>query len=118
MNARFGRNEGFRILDEFVCQAIPDPAALPTGGAGPVSSQGVNEGMLVLEELTFDATRQLPAPEPVDGATVQADQNTDGETQDFRINCPQCSQRLRTSPSMAGKQVRCPKCRAVFSVPA
>ena len=42
-----GQNEGLRLLDDFVCEAIHDPAlplALPT-------KQGQNEGVRILESL-------------------------------------------------------------------
>ena len=47
-----GRNEGFHVLDEFVCEAIHAssvPLASPT-------NQGRNEGMSVVEELVFEAS--------------------------------------------------------------
>jgi hypothetical protein len=42
-------NEGFRVLDEFVCDAIPEPG-IPQ--ADP-KQQGKNEGIRVIEELVF-----------------------------------------------------------------
>jgi len=48
-----GRNEGFHVLDEFVCEAIHAPS-VPL--ANP-ANQGQNDGMLVVEELVFE-TRQ------------------------------------------------------------
>jgi hypothetical protein len=49
MNKR-GQNEGIRVLDDFGCEAIHDPAipqAAPT-------KRGENEGARVLAELSFD----------------------------------------------------------------
>ena len=46
-----GRNEGCRVLDDFVCEAIPDPAlprAVPT-------SRGRNEGMEIVQDIVIDA---------------------------------------------------------------
>jgi len=34
-----------------------------------------------------------------------------------RIGCPQCGATLRFKPELAGRQVRCLRCRAVFRVP-
>ena len=48
-----GRNEGFHVLEDFVCEAIHEPS-VPL--ANP-ASQGRNEGMTVVEELVFDASR-------------------------------------------------------------
>src|SRR5205809_6751099 len=47
-----GRNEGFHVLDDFVCEAIHNPS-LPL--ANP-ANQGRNEGMTVVEEAVFDAS--------------------------------------------------------------
>jgi len=47
-----GQNEGFRVLDDFVCQAIQDPAV----PQAPRTKRGRNEGVLVLEELTPGTT--------------------------------------------------------------
>ena len=44
-----GQNEGLRVLDDFVCEAIPNPAvpqAVP-------DKRGQNEGMRVLEEVSL-----------------------------------------------------------------
>jgi hypothetical protein len=49
MNKR-GQNEGFRVLDDFVCEAIRDPAV----PQAPPNKRGQNEGVRVLGELSFD----------------------------------------------------------------
>ena len=49
-----GHNEGFHVLDDFVCEAIHDPA-VPL--ANP-ANQGQNEGMSVIEEVVFDTPRE------------------------------------------------------------
>ena len=54
-----GRNEGCRVLDDFVCEAIADPKqprASPT-------NQGRNEGMRVLRDIIVAAGAD-PAAEP------------------------------------------------------
>lgn len=35
----------------------------------------------------------------------------------MEITCPQCQQTLRVADTDAGKQARCPKCEAIFSIP-
>ncbi len=35
-----------------------------------------------------------------------------------RIGCPQCGSTLRFQPELAGRQIRCLRCRAVFRVPS
>jgi len=55
-----GQNEGFRVLDDFVCEAIlapSSPHAVPT-------KHGQNEGMRVVEEIVFDATGGKPVAKP------------------------------------------------------
>jgi len=34
------------------------------------------------------------------------------------FRCPDCSQQLSVDSQLAGKQAKCPKCEAVFSIPA
>jgi hypothetical protein len=68
-----GQNEGFHVLDDFVCQAIPAPTISP---AGP-DKQGRNEGMFVTEELVFEAGKTLtepPGPVVLD-ATLRSEAN-------------------------------------------
>jgi len=50
-----GKNEGFRILDEFVCRAIPEASAVAKEATHPVAGAGENEGMQVLAEAASDA---------------------------------------------------------------
>jgi hypothetical protein len=45
-----GHNEGFRILDDFVCEAIRDPSVHCATSPRP----GRNEGMGVVEELIVE----------------------------------------------------------------
>jgi hypothetical protein len=52
--AQRAENEGFRMLDDFVCEAIHDPS-IPL--ANP-AKQGRNEGMSVVVELVSGAPRE------------------------------------------------------------
>jgi hypothetical protein len=45
-----GANEGFRVLGDFVCEAIRDPAV----PQAPPSKRGQNEGVRVLEEPSLN----------------------------------------------------------------
>src|SRR5947209_6226861 len=54
-----GENEGFRILDDFVCDAIPGPGIALEGPFG----RGENEGMHFLWELDFNASQPPLAEE-------------------------------------------------------
>ncbi len=62
------QNEGFHVMDDFVCQAIYDPS-LPL--ANP-ANQGRNEGIAVGAEITFDPSGSgtsactTPRPEHAD----------------------------------------------------
>jgi hypothetical protein len=55
--AKRGQNEGFRVLDDFVCEAIPNP---DVPQANP-KNQGQSEGMLVLQEIALDSPAQPPS---------------------------------------------------------
>jgi DNA-directed RNA polymerase subunit RPC12/RpoP len=37
---------------------------------------------------------------------------------DRAIACPECGSTLRLKPELAGKQVRCLRCRTVFRIPS
>ncbi len=56
-----GRNDGFRVLDDFVCEAIHSPG-VPLANE---QHQGHNAGSLVVEELSFDASAEKPGSEEV-----------------------------------------------------
>ncbi|HZY85899.1 MAG TPA: hypothetical protein VFE78_13775 [Gemmataceae bacterium] len=58
MTARPDGNEGFRLLDDFVCEAVPGPGAPSTAAAG----RGVNAGVRVVVEVVGRAT-QAPLTE-------------------------------------------------------
>jgi hypothetical protein len=47
-------NEGFRMLDDFVCEAIHDPTVMRADN----KRQGRNEGIRVVEELVFDVAAE------------------------------------------------------------
>lgn len=49
-----GNNEGFHVLDDFVCKAVHDPSAPLANPA----NQGRNEGMSVIEEVVFEASNE------------------------------------------------------------
>ena len=53
-----GHNEGFHVLDDFICDAIHDPS-IPA--ANP-ANQGRNEGMAVIQEVVFDASQADATP--------------------------------------------------------
>ena len=56
--AASGHNEGFRVLEDFACEAIPASASAGLGSKG----RGVNAGMDVVAELVIRATH-LPLTE-------------------------------------------------------
>jgi hypothetical protein len=59
------QNEGFRMLDDFICDALPDPAIRKGGPSRP----GRNEGIHGVEELVVDlgAAQQVDDQEQRDG---------------------------------------------------
>lgn len=46
-----GQNQGFLLIDEFICEAIPDPGV----PQAPPARQGRNEGMGVFDEVIVEA---------------------------------------------------------------
>jgi hypothetical protein len=48
--ANQGQNEGFRVLDDFMCEAINDPT-IPKSA---LFQQGQNEGIRVVEDFVVD----------------------------------------------------------------
>jgi hypothetical protein len=60
-------NEGFRMLDDFVCEAIHDPAVPRAADA----HQGQNEGMRVVEELVFDVPAGKSKQEAIDDSEMR-----------------------------------------------
>jgi hypothetical protein len=54
-----GRNDGFRVLDDFVCEAIHSPDVL----LADEQHKGQNAGSRVVEELSFDASGDKPGPQ-------------------------------------------------------
>jgi hypothetical protein len=47
-------NEGFRLLEEFLCKAIPDPSLPPCEKVVPLATQAEVEGVRVLEASVSD----------------------------------------------------------------
>jgi hypothetical protein len=85
-----------------------------------------------LDELPLDSVSMMPddavtaappsPPPPIPRPTVMADPSTLGivppaHPEERRIGCPQCGATLRFKPELAGRQVRCLRCRTVFRVP-
>ncbi|HVA51404.1 MAG TPA: hypothetical protein VNH11_33995 [Pirellulales bacterium] len=50
-----GNNDGFRVLKEFKCQAVADPALM--GLAPATAVHGTNEGVRLLPEIVVTAER-------------------------------------------------------------
>ncbi len=70
-----------------------------------------------LEELPLDPVSMMPddaGSAPATAARPAAPAPAD----DRGIACPQCGATLRLRPELAGKQVRCLRCRTVFRVPS
>jgi len=65
--AKQGQNEGVRVLDDFVCEAIVDPSV----PKAPPTSQGRNEAVRIIDEVIIElgpdgnnaSSPQRPAPE-------------------------------------------------------
>src|SRR4051794_24925386 len=73
MAAASGRNEGFHILEEFVCEAIPDASLAQTDSR----SRGQNEGVRVIGELVHDCSSQASAEGTAPGGIDPVNQPPD-----------------------------------------
>ncbi len=62
-----GKNEGFRVLDEFVCRAVFEASALAKEAARPAGTVGENEGMQVMAENPSDGRGDAAAEEGSSG---------------------------------------------------
>jgi hypothetical protein len=63
-------NEPFRMLEEFACDAIPEPGVIPPGVK---LGRGENEGMRVLDEVVVDLSAPPAAePEPLLGELTES----------------------------------------------
>ncbi len=69
MNGR-GDNEGFTILEEFVCEAIPSPAFAQLA----VAQGGCNEGASAVDEKTGASDDVARGAKMKNGESGQADQ--------------------------------------------
>jgi hypothetical protein len=90
-------NEGIRMLDDFVCEAIPYvPLDVPsTNGTEGLSSRG----------------------ESVNNATSVQTSEVSKENGYTLLPCPGCKGYLRIETWLSGKLCRCSHCGAEFSVP-
>jgi hypothetical protein len=75
-----GGNEGFRILDELVCQAIPDAAVSGPPEASAPPGRGANSGMQVWEEVALDSAgpSRLPPTGVAEGSPDVGDRSAVG----------------------------------------
>ena len=103
MNAHSADNEGLRILEEFVCQAISELSVIEHG-PNPSSGSSANEGMATRKETDLDVTLGRIAVPP-------------GENR-IAVQCPHCGQRYWVNAIMAGSKARCSPCGAVFEISA
>ncbi len=66
MNTNSGKNEGVRMLDEIICQAIPDPSVLAAIEKSQTATQGKDENELLSEESTCEESAERNQPEQDD----------------------------------------------------
>jgi hypothetical protein len=50
-----GKNEGLRMLEELVCQAIPDPSPPGSGSEPRAFGRGTNQGVRLMQEVALAA---------------------------------------------------------------
>jgi ubiquitin-protein ligase len=64
------------------------------------------------------AARPIPRPPVMADASATMGILPPAAPDERRIGCPQCGATLRFKPELAGRQVRCLRCRCVFRVPS
>jgi hypothetical protein len=119
--------EAARWVDEHLAELPLDPVSMmpdDAGAAAPLAPSGAR-----LYPPVPAAARPLPGappappsrpePRPVGAATPARDAAAPPEAEDApAVACPTCGATLRLRPELAGKQVRCLRCRTVFRIPS
>jgi hypothetical protein len=88
-----GRNEGFHVLDEFVCEAIHAPS-VPL--ANP-ANQGQNQGLSVVEELVVELGTQS-------GTSDEEDENQPQMTEEKEARATHDGKGLRHHDTLSDGQ--------------
>ena len=97
MTQSFGENEPIRMLDDFVCEAIP---------------------YVPLDVPSANGTETLsPGGETVNDAPTDQSSELSKENGFPFLPSPGCNRRHRIETALAGKCCRCSHCGAEFSVP-
>ena len=55
-----GRNEGIRVLEDFVCRAVPEPGLVAPDTQASQLGRGVNPGVQFLDEAPTELASREP----------------------------------------------------------
>jgi ubiquitin-protein ligase len=108
--------------------AAPSPAVVPEPPARPAPTrppEPVSRPIAAPSPRPFltPITPEPAPPPPVPRPPVTAEASLKGivppaAPDERRVGCPQCGATLRFKPELAGRQVRCLRCRTVFRIPS
>jgi len=102
--------EAARWVDEHLEELPLDPVSMMPDDAGPPPSTAARPAA--------PAAARSPQPAPQPAPSAAGTPPAPAPAGDHGIACPECGATLRLRPELAGKQVRCLRCRTVFRVPA
>jgi ubiquitin-protein ligase/uncharacterized C2H2 Zn-finger protein len=99
---------------------MPDDPGAPAPGEGPGAGSVAWPGPAASARPTVEPHRVEPPPRPAAQAVAPpapapAPAAADAER---RFACPHCGAIARWRPEIAGKQLRCPRCKSVFRCPS
>jgi ubiquitin-protein ligase len=117
--------EAARWVDEHLAELPLDPVSMMPDDAGPAPPTAARPGAPAPPAAAVRSPQRAPQPAPppvpprVTALPPPAGPASDPAHADDRgIACPQCGATLRFRPELAGKQVRCLRCRTVFRIPS
>jgi hypothetical protein len=119
--------EAARWVDEHLAELPLDPVSMMPDDAGPPSAPAPSAELAphprAPSPAAPEAHPRFAAPPPVaprdrPAAPSPGPAAPPPVEQTQAVACPHCGATLRLRPELAGKQVRCLRCRTVFRIPA
>jgi ubiquitin-protein ligase len=108
--------EAARWVDAHVDELPLDPVSMMPDDAGPSQPAARRPAPSAPAPPARPAAGQSAAPAP---SAVSSPARPPIAQESGRVSaCPQCGATLRFGPELAGKQVRCLRCRTVFRIPS
>ena len=103
--------EAARWVDQHIDELPLDPVSMMPDDEGTADT-ATNPQRLVATPPPVHS----PAPPPM--TVTQVARPTPAPEDERQFACPQCNSMARWRPELAGKQLRCPRCKTVFRCPA